>query len=262
MIEGGHMARRTSACRPARAAVLYAAASLQVSFAFADCRALIVEAPDHLAFSGCITQTTAEALIRVIEANPSLPVVIRSEGGAVNAALDVAQVMARHRTRLIIRGQCLSSCANYWVPAAGTVDVELDGVIGFHGDAQTTARDHAASLPIEPLAREGIQSVVDLETRIGGEIPAIGDLHALQAIRSSSSSMEVRYRGTTWRCHGRGVSAVWAPSLPRLMSLGLVARVIPRDNSLAPTIPSIHDNNPLTASNDDGDPLATCEPAR
>lgn len=252
------MARRISACRPLRAAVLLPAMSLHFSFAVADCRTLIVEAPDHLAFSGCITSMTAQGLIRVIEANPDHPLVVRSEGGAVNAALDVARVMARNRTRLIVRGQCLSACANYWVPAAATVEVESNAVIGFHGDAQTTYRDHAASISTEPLAREGIQSVVDLEERVGKEIPAIGDVHTLQAIRTSKSPLAVSYRGSSLRCDGLGRSAVWTPSLQRLASLALVARLTSRNVGFAPSIESSHDDNLLTASNDDSDPLASC----
>ncbi|MDH0868004.1 hypothetical protein [Mitsuaria sp. GD03876] len=261
------MARRVAACHPLGVAAFtsqqafgIAAVALMVAAtpAQADCEATIHSAPGRVAFEGCIDQQSAQALIDVLERQPSARLLVRSGGGAVNAAIEAATVMARQRTRLTIRGQCLSSCANYWLPAAASVDVEEGSVIGFHGDARTTFQQDASLGSYGADAQRGMARVLDQEVQFGREVQRASDLHAVQALRVSAIPVRVQLGGRWMNCPGLGLPAIWAPTLERLRAMGLVHRVVARDEAFASTVPSGHDLHPMTAANDDSDPAAGC----
>lgn len=223
-----------------------------------DCDATIHSAPGWVAFEGCIHQQSAQALIDALERQPSARLLVRSGGGAVNAAIEAATVMARQRIRLTIRGQCLSSCANYWLPAAASVDVEEGSAIGFHGDARTTFQNDASVSAYGAEAQRGMARVLDQEAQFGRDVQRAGDLHVVQALRMSPTPLRVQLNGRWMNCPGLGLPAIWAPTLERLQAMRLVHRIVPRDEAFAPTIPSGQDLHPMTAANDDSDPTGGC----
>lgn len=56
-----------------------------------------------------------------------------SKGGHVNTAIEIGQIIHANRSILLISGLCLSSCANYLVPAANQVTIMKNSFVGFHG---------------------------------------------------------------------------------------------------------------------------------
>ena len=98
--------------------------------AMADGRRVAL-AGDVACFAGEIDRTVPGALVPLLERAETL--VVSSQGGDVEAALDVAAAMVRRRTTLVVHGLCLSSCANYWFTAAAE-KIVLDGsVVGWKG---------------------------------------------------------------------------------------------------------------------------------
>jgi hypothetical protein len=91
-----------------------------------------VEADDTLAFSGQIDGSTSMRFMQLVT-DRVRTVVVNSAGGEVAAAVDVAMEIYRRRISLVIRGYCLSSCANYWATAAERVTLD-NGFLGFHGN--------------------------------------------------------------------------------------------------------------------------------
>ena len=60
-------------------------------------------------------------------------IIVNSEGGDVLYAHAIAYELAPYPRTLIIEEQCLSSCANYFIPAAHGLELSPGGVIGLHG---------------------------------------------------------------------------------------------------------------------------------
>jgi len=259
--------RRSAACHPVGVAALFhllvrcalSTASTVVAMPTQSvCAASIIETPTLVAFEGCIDQQSARLLVRALERRPSSPLLVKSSGGDASAAIEAAAVMALLQTRLIIRGQCLSSCANYWLPAAASVLAEQGSVIGFHGDVRTISRHD----PLPPFfgldARQGLAWLVEQEAELGKAIPKVEDLHALQAIRRGGDSLRIHLRGSWQSCPGLQLPTVWAPTLARLQALGIVSRIIPHDPAFEPRITAGHDAHPMSAANDESDAAARC----
>ncbi len=59
-------------------------------------------------------------------------VIVNSEGGSVTTAIDIADILFEFQADLIVRGQCNSSCANYFIPVSKSVRIE-EGIIVLHG---------------------------------------------------------------------------------------------------------------------------------
>lgn len=91
-----------------------------------------MEGPGELHLRGFIA---AEMKACVLRQNLSdlQRLVVTSTGGFVSAAIDIAEHMAPHRPHVIVRGLCLSSCANYLIPIASRLTVEPRSLIGLHG---------------------------------------------------------------------------------------------------------------------------------
>jgi len=60
-------------------------------------------------------------------------VVLKSLGGSVEDALDIADVFEQKHLVAVVNGYCASSCANYIFVAAAAKIVLDGGVVGFHG---------------------------------------------------------------------------------------------------------------------------------
>ncbi len=61
-------------------------------------------------------------------------VIVNSDGGDVYEAIQIGMILRDARVTVIVRGRCLSSCANYLF-TAGAQRVIDDGIVGFHGNA-------------------------------------------------------------------------------------------------------------------------------
>ncbi len=87
---------------------------------------------DTLLLEGMI----ADPMLNCVQAklHPAVTtVIVNSSGGEVGPGREIGYLIGRAERQLIIREQCLSSCANYFVPAAASVLLEPQSVIGLHG---------------------------------------------------------------------------------------------------------------------------------
>lgn len=80
---------------------------------------------------GEIDQSTVNDLYAATDGNPT-EVTIRSEGGAAIAGLALAHQIYHRNHVLIVEDYCLSSCAEFVLPAASSVRAVDTPLIGFH----------------------------------------------------------------------------------------------------------------------------------
>jgi len=87
---------------------------------------------DKIYFSGVITDGTYDIFQKIIT-NKTRYIVVNSGGGSVYDAAKIGQTIQGKNMTIIVRGVCLSSCANFLLPAANKVVLD-NGFIGFHGN--------------------------------------------------------------------------------------------------------------------------------
>lgn len=93
------------------------------------CRA---ESPTVLSLTGRIdTELAACVAERLTPAITEL--VLNSEGGSADAAMDIAERLEGRRLTMRVRQECNSSCANFLLPLAGRLIVEPGALIVQHG---------------------------------------------------------------------------------------------------------------------------------
>lgn len=228
-----------------------------------SCDARIVESTHYVGFSGCISADSTQVLQLALERDPKRPLVVQSGGGDVKSALVLAATIARLQIPLIVRGYCLSSCANYLLPAAPVVDAEVGGVIGFHGDARTTLDRLSTLTGVSEAARRGVEALAEAERQMGGRLPKFDRLHLAQMIATAEQGLPVAVRigGQPHRCRGMG-RQVWAPSPQVLLEMGIIRQVVERSRSVAPEIETLVDGHPMAAGDDNESPFTTCTPSR
>jgi len=88
--------------------------------------------PDVVCFFGYIDDASAKKFLALPIRDGSM-LVLRSIGGSVEAALDMADVIVAKHLVAVVDAKCLSSCANYLFIAAAAKIVLDGGVVGFHG---------------------------------------------------------------------------------------------------------------------------------
>ncbi len=97
----------------------------------------VVSAGDVVCFYAQITQDSKRQFL-ALQIKDGAVIVLKSGGGDVAAALDLADAIVEKRLSIIVNRYCLSSCANYLFPAAKTKIVLDGGVVGFHGAPRVT----------------------------------------------------------------------------------------------------------------------------
>jgi hypothetical protein len=90
------------------------------------------ETPEVFVLEGAITPALATCVAGTLQAS-TREVVVNSMGGDVASALDIAGQFEGRRLTMRVRGECNSSCANYFLPLAGRIVVEPGGLIILHG---------------------------------------------------------------------------------------------------------------------------------
>lgn len=102
----------------------------------------ITVVPNGICFDGVISEATKIVLLRHIYEYPEYTVVVNSPGGEVPAALEIGLAFFELETRLIIYGNCNSSCANYLLPAAFRLVVWDNARVILHGSLPRQAPDY------------------------------------------------------------------------------------------------------------------------
>lgn len=93
--------------------------------------------PTELRFDGVIEPKSYDEFINKIDDDVRV-IILNSGGGYVEVGLKIAAEMKRRNLNVIVRGFCVSSCANYLFLAGQKKTI--DGIVGFHGNVQAMKR--------------------------------------------------------------------------------------------------------------------------
>ncbi|MGZ9100602.1 MAG: hypothetical protein ACXW3O_12935, partial [Brevundimonas sp.] len=85
---------------------------------------LTLRGPTNQAMLACVQKQTPLNARRVI---------VSSTGGDVASALSIAEMLAPLRAEIVVRGDCHSSCANYFLPVGRRITLEPNAWIILHG---------------------------------------------------------------------------------------------------------------------------------
>lgn len=91
-----------------------------------------------IVFKGGIDKASSEALIAAINEGANR-IVITSQGGSMEHALDIAEVMHKHKIVLEVKDYCGSACANFLFIAASEKKLLPDAMLGFHGGSTSSS---------------------------------------------------------------------------------------------------------------------------
>lgn len=117
--------------------------------------------PDTLMLRGGTNQTMLDCVTQLARP-PVRTVVVDSVGGPVKTAIPIAEMLARLDAEVVVRGQCNSSCANYFLSVARKITLEPGSIVTLHGsiDDSFLARNPAAAdthrLQREFASRHGV----------------------------------------------------------------------------------------------------------
>lgn len=223
------------------------------------CESKIVENTNHIGFVGCISADSARVFLEAWNQNPR-SLVIQSEGGDVRAALRIAKEIRQKPVSLRIRGYCNSSCANYLLPAARTVYVEVNSQIVYHGDARLTLERFSTIDYVDPLLLNFLDSLSQQEIEFEVDTPKAALIHRLQKIATTRVKKNVLMTidGFPHECQGMGMLP-WSPSIPLLIKSKIVTDLVDVDNSVMPEITFRQSNSGFQTEEDERDPMKTCE---
>ena len=186
------------------------------------CESKLILAEHETAWIGCISK---EAVTNFKEnANASAKtLLIQSEGGDVEAAIDLAKEIIKRKISVVVRGYCYSSCANYILPSGRQVYVEPGSRVLFHGDAKITLNRIGHSDWIEPLLLTRLTLTVRSEDNLILIMPKGAIIQLAQRIALSGKDVIVHgtLNGMRYECNGMDLP-YWVPTVGMLRTLGIV----------------------------------------
>ena len=163
---------RLSRCRTALAsliaAIIFSLPRLPAHSADIDVPALVAACAEHrngarliadnnvLCFEGEITHLTSLDPFRELNSGGTL--VVRSQGGLGIAAMHMADILLEKNARVVIRGYCLSACANALFVATHETHVAEGAIVAWHGSGDCrpvseTMKEKASELQKQVMAR-------------------------------------------------------------------------------------------------------------
>jgi hypothetical protein len=86
-----------------------------------------------LCFAGIISRASADEAVALIAGQRLDTMVVTSDGGEVTAALRLARAIRAHGLTLVVKGRCVSSCANFLFTGARRKIVAPQSLVVFHG---------------------------------------------------------------------------------------------------------------------------------
>jgi len=89
-------------------------------------------APDTFVIDGPIDAALTDCVQRIF-APTTTQLILTSRGGQAGEAMRIAERFEGRRLAMTVKGECNSSCANYFLPLAGRLIVEPGAVIVIHG---------------------------------------------------------------------------------------------------------------------------------
>jgi ATP-dependent protease ClpP protease subunit len=91
-----------------------------------------------IVFKGGIDKVSSEAVIAAFNEGANR-IIITSLGGSMEHALNIAEVMQKHKIVLEVKDYCISACANFLFIAASEKKLLPDAVLGFHGGSLSSS---------------------------------------------------------------------------------------------------------------------------
>jgi len=88
---------------------------------------------------GTIDAANAQQFLDALDAPELETLLVTGGGGSVRHSVEIAQKIHDRGLELVVDSYCMSSCFNYFVPAASQTTILPDSILGFHGSAETTA---------------------------------------------------------------------------------------------------------------------------
>lgn len=90
--------------------------------------------------------------VRETFAGSTHELVLDSQGGSVEAALDIAEILEGRGLTMRVEGQCNSSCANYFLPLARRIEFSPRSIVLLHGSIDPWTIDRFRSRKSEFMA--------------------------------------------------------------------------------------------------------------
>jgi len=179
---------------------------------------------DVLCLFGEITDEGAHETVDIIKKHKIKSVLVTSNGGSVNGALDIAEEILANGIDVYVSHSCLSSCANY-IFLAGRKKYVLElGMVAWHG-APVYTKEKAAAL--DDAAKERLERTVarhnafyarvGADPRLAGEFPC--DLKKTREFLAMATEIETEH-DVLWtypreilegKFHVDGLKAMWSP---------------------------------------------------
>lgn len=122
------------------------------------------ETAERFSLTGRIDAAMAECVSAAFQPT-TRELILRSPGGDVASALDIAQHFEGRRLTMRVRRQCSSSCANYFLPLAGRIVVESGALIELHGSIDPWTADRVLRRLEAELRTQGV-AAADIPVRI------------------------------------------------------------------------------------------------
>ena len=89
---------------------------------------------------GLLTREATASVKRILDKNARIEeLVIDSQGGDVDGAIALAELVRERKLRLVVAGRCFSACANFVFTAARRKDVLPGSLVGIHGKTYSYA---------------------------------------------------------------------------------------------------------------------------
>ena len=117
-----------------------------------------------IVFKGGIDKVSSEALIAAINEGPNR-IVITSQGGSMEDALNIAEVMQKHKIVLEVKDYCISACANFLFIAASEKKLLPDAVLGFHGGSTSSSAKKDTIRKAKASKNETVRQVAQMLER-------------------------------------------------------------------------------------------------
>lgn len=86
-----------------------------------------------LCFNADIDRDSAASAAALMAGRSLTAMVVTSDGGEVMAALQIARAVRARGLLVVVKGHCISSCANFLFPAARSKAVAANSLLVFHG---------------------------------------------------------------------------------------------------------------------------------
>jgi hypothetical protein len=141
--------------------------------------------PDAIVVQGVIDDAAVKQFRKIVDSGVE-KVHLRSPGGTVAAAIEIAREIRKRNIDVVVDGRCASACANYLFVAGRRKSVVGDGILLMHGGASFRAANVVQQFPLTTSRQVAIRALHMLSLRPLADDPALSG--AYERIRTSLDS--------------------------------------------------------------------------